>query len=355
MTVNIALVGLGYWGPNLARNLVLLDGGRLHTICDSRPDQLARYAALYPGARATGDFEDVINDVGVDAIVLATPLETHHRLARAALAAGKHVLVEKPLAATSDECRDLINIAADRGRTLMVGHVFLYNSAVRKVKDYITSGELGDVMYVYSQRLNLGQVRHDANALWNFAPHDLSIIGYWLDAEPRQVVARGFDYLQPGIEDVVFMTLDYPRGIGANVHISWLDPMKIRRMTVVGSEKMVVYDDVSTDARITLYDKGVTRTSRRQDAAINAPMGRFETFGEFQLLLRAGDVLIPKVDFVEPLRVETQHFVDCIVSGETPLSDGHDGLRVVQALEAAQRSLDETRARALAGSPAEGA
>ncbi len=355
MTVNIALVGLGYWGPNLARNLILLDGGRLHTICDSRPDQLAKYSALYPNARATADFDSVIGDEDIDAIVLATPLETHHRLARAALAAGKHVLVEKPLAATSDECRDLIEIAADRGRTLMVGHVFLYNSAVRKVKDYITSGELGDVMYVYSQRLNLGQVRHDANALWNFAPHDLSIIGYWLDAEPRQVVARGFDYLQPGIEDVVFMTLDYPGGVGANVHISWLDPMKVRRMTVVGSEKMVVYDDVSTDARITLYDKGVTRTSRRADAAINAPIGRFETFGEFQLLLRAGDVVIPKLDFVEPLRVETQHFVDCIVSGDAPLSDGHDGLRVVQALEAAQRSLDETRARALAGSPVEGA
>jgi predicted dehydrogenase len=352
VTVNVALVGLGYWGPNLARNLVLLDGGRLHTICDSRPDQLARYAAQYPQARATGDLATVIADEGVDAIVLATPIETHHRLARMALDAGKHVLVEKPLAATSEQCRDLIDVAASRGLTLMVGHVFLYNSAVRKVKEYISSGELGDPMYVYSQRLNLGQVRHDVNALWNFAPHDLSIIGYWLDAEPRQVVARGFDFIQPGIEDVVFMTLDYPGGVGANVHISWLDPMKVRRMTVVGSEKMVVYDDVSADARIMLYDKGVTRASRHPEAVASAPIGRFETFGEFQLLLRAGDVLIPKLDFIEPLRVETQHFVDCILSGDQPLSDGSDGLRVVLALEAAQRSMDETRARALAGSRA---
>lgn len=346
MTVNVALVGLGYWGPNLARNLILLNGGRLHTLCDARPESLARYATQYPSARATTDFDVVLADSAVDAVVLATPMSTHHRLAKAALEAGKHVLVEKPLATNSVDALDLVEIANDRGLTLMVGHVFLYNAAVRKVKDYIARGELGEPLYVYSQRLNLGQVRHDANALWNFAPHDLSIIGYWLDAEPSRVVARGYDFIQPGIEDVVFMTLDYPSGVGANVHISWLDPMKVRRMTVVGSEKMVVYDDVSSDARILLYDKSVTRSPRVTDAELNAPLGRYETFGEFQLLLRAGDVLIPKVDFVEPLRVETQHFVDCITSGETPLSDGHDGLRVVRALEAAQGALDASRAAA---------
>jgi predicted dehydrogenase len=337
VTVNIALVGLGYWGPNLARNLALVKGGRLSVLCDARPEQLSRYGALYPNARTTTDYDAVLADEGVDAVVLATPAPTHHPLASAALRAGKHVLVEKPLATSVADCEDLIQLAAAGGRTLMVGHVFIYNAAVRKVREYIDSGELGEIRYLYSQRLNLGQVRRDANALWNFAPHDLSIMGYWLRAEPIDVVARGYDYLQPGIEDVVFMTLDYPGGIGANVHISWLDPLKVRRMTVVGSEKMVVYDDVSTDARVMLYDKGVTR--RGPDGA-EPSLGRFESFAEFQLLIRAGDVLIPQIEFSEPLRVETQHFVDCIVSGATPETDGQDGLRVVRALEMAQRSMD---------------
>jgi predicted dehydrogenase len=344
VTVNVALVGLGYWGPNLARNLVLLKGGRLHTICDARPEQLARFGAQYPSATTTGDFDAVLANPEIHAVVLATPSVTHHPLAKAALLAGKHVLVEKPLATSSADCEELIAIADERRLTLMVGHVFIYNAAVRKVREYIDSGELGEVLYLYSQRLNLGQVRKDANALWNFAPHDLSIMGYWLQAEPEQVVARGYDYLQPGIEDVVFMTLDYPGGVGANVHISWLDPLKVRRMTVVGSEKMVVYDDVSTDARVLLYDKGVTRSGPIPDPRA-ASLGSYETYGEFQLLLRAGDVLIPRIDFVEPLKLETQHFIDCILSGETPQTDGRDGLRVVRALEAAQRSLEERRVR----------
>jgi predicted dehydrogenase len=204
------------------------------------------------------------------------------------------------------------------------------------MKGYIDSGELGEVRYIYSQRLNLGQVRTDVNALWNFAPHDLSILMYWLGAVPERVIARGYAYVQPEIEDVVFMTLDFPNRVGANVHISWLDPFKIRRMTVVGSEKMIVYDDVSADARITIYDKGVART-RRPEAEIS--LGTYETFAEFQLLLRAGDVLIPKVDFVEPLLLECQHFVDCIRSGERPLTDGESGLQVVRVLEAAQASM----------------
>lgn len=345
MTVNVALVGLGYWGPNLARNLVLLKGGRLHTLCDTRQEQLARFSPQYPGVKTAIDYDEVLSDPGVDAVVLATPLAAHHAMARAALLAGKHVMVEKPMAATSSECEELVALADERRLTLMVGHVFIYNAAVRKVRDYIDSGELGQILYIYSQRLSLGQVRQDANALWNFAPHDLSILGYWLRAEPIHAVARGYDYLQPGIEDVVFMTLDYPGGVGANVHISWLDPLKVRRMTVVGSEKMVVYDDVNADARIMLYDKGVTKASRRPDAARHASLGSYETYAEFQLLLRAGDVLIPKLDFVEPLRLETQHFVDCILSGTTPDTDGRDGLRVVRALEAAQRSLEEHRTR----------
>ncbi len=274
-------------------------------------------------------------------MVIATPVHSHFELARSALRAGKHVMVEKPLSQTSDQCRELISLAESRGLVLMAGHIFIYNAAVRKVKEYITSGALGQVYYIYSQRLNLGVIRQDVNALWNFAPHDVSIINYWLEAAPTDVTARGYSYVQPGIEDVVFMTMDYPGGVGANVHISWLDPHKVRRMTIVGSEKMVVYDDVSTEARLSVYDKGVYRKRNPSDSAdpMSDSLGTYETFGEFQLLLRAGDVLIPKLDFIEPLKVECQHFVDCIVGGQRPLTDGYDGLRVVETLEAAQASL----------------
>jgi predicted dehydrogenase len=336
MTVNVALVGLGYWGPNLARNLALVNGGALHTLCDSRPDRLERLQRQYPGVRITGDLQSVLADDQVHAVVLATPVDSHFRLAMDALKAGKHVFVEKPLARTSGECEALIAQASQSNLILMVGHVFLYNAAVRRMKEYIDSGEIGEVRYVYSQRLNLGQVRNDVNALWNFAPHDLSILMHWLGAPPERVIARGYAYIQPAIEDVVFMTLDFPNGVGANVHISWLDPFKIRRMTVVGSEKMIVYDDVSADARITIYDKGVARTRRPES---QASLGSYETFAEFQLLLRAGDVLIPKVEFTEPLLLECQEFVDCIRSGEKPLTDGASGLHVVRVLEAAQASI----------------
>ena len=332
MSVNVALIGLGYWGPNLARNVDAVRDGHLHTLCDTRPERLDHLRSQYPHARMTTELDSVLADEDVDGVVISTPVSTHFELAKASLEAGKHVLVEKPLAQTSAQCRELIELAERQSRILMAGHVFVYNSAVRKVKEYIDSGELGEVLYVYSQRLNLGQVRQDVNALWNFAPHDLSILLHWLEGDPVSVLARGYSYIQPGIEDVVFMTLDYPGGVGANVHISWLDPLKVRQMTVVGSEKMVVYDDVSADARLRLYDKGVTRSAKTS-------LGRYETFGDFQLLLRAGDVLIPKVDFEEPLKVECQHFVDCIRDGTRPLTDGESGLRVVSILEAAQRSL----------------
>ena len=336
MTVRLAHVGLGYWGPNLARVLSSIDGAELTVLCDANAERLQRFGRLYPTSRLTTSFEDVIADKVVDAVVLATPVATHFELARAALESGKHVLVEKPLASSGGECETLIEIADRQDLRLMVGHVFVYNAAVRKVKEYINNGEIGDVYYVYSQRLNLGQVRQDVNAMWNFAPHDLSIMSYWFGTEPQNITARGHAFIQDGIEDVVFMNMEYPGGIGASVHISWLDPHKVRRMTVVGSEKMVVYDDVSADAKITVYDRGVTK--KLLDAG-SASLGGFGTFGEFQLLLRAGDVLIPKVDFVEPLKVECQHFVDAVRTGETPLTDGRHGLGVVRALEAAQLSL----------------
>lgn len=350
MTVQIALVGMGYWGPNLARTISDLDGARLHTICDADEGRMERYRRRFPDTRFTADFDAIVADAQVDAVVVATPVATHHSLAMMALRAGKHVLVEKPLATTTAECAELVALADAQDRRLMVGHVFLYNAAVRKVKEYIDQGEIGELRYVYSQRLNLGQVRRDVNALWNFGPHDLSILAYWLGSEPERVVARGYSYVQPGIEDVVFMTLDYPRGIGANVHISWLDPLKVRRMTVVGSEKMVVYDDVSSDARITVYDKTINRSPVDSGSRDTGSLGRFETFGEFQLLMRAGDVVIPRIDYPEPLRVECQHFVDCVRSGETPLTDGRHAMEVVRVLEAAQRSLDADGAPVLVGS-----
>ena len=345
MTVRVGLVGAGYWGPNVARNLTTLRAAELRAVCDLRRERAEHVARDRPGVRVETDLWSFLADPDLDAVIVATPIATHHEIARHALAAGKHVLVEKPLATTAADCRDLIALAAERDRVLMVGHVFIYNAAVRRVREYILDGTLGDVLYVYSQRLNLGQVRSDANALWNFAPHDLSILRYWLGGDPEQVVARGYDYIQPGIEDVVFMTLDYPGGVGANVHISWLDPLKVRRMTVVGTEKMVVYDDVDADARITVYDKGVTKTVR--GATVDA-LGPYETYAEFQLLLRAGDVLIPKVDFVEPLKVELQHFVDCILDASTPETDGEDGLQVVIALERAQAAIEASRTTAVA-------
>jgi len=331
-SLNIAVVGLGHWGPNLARNFHRLPHAHLHTLCDADPERLQRVGAAYPAARLTTDYESILNDEAVDAVALATPVHTHFDLASAALRAGKHTFVEKPLARSSHEARQLVELADARGLILMVGHVFLYNAAVRQVKAYIDSGELGDIYYIYAQRLNLGIVRQDVNALWNFAPHDISIINYWLDGAPTSVDAHGYAYLQPGIEDVVFMNLAYPGGQAAGVHVSWLDPNKVRRMTVVGSRKMVVYDDVSSDAKIRLYDKGVDRKPGNG-------LGSYATFGEFQLLVRAGDILIPKINFSEPLRAECQAFVDAMRTGQPPLADGRNGLAVVEVLEAADRAM----------------
>ncbi|MDT4969361.1 MAG: hypothetical protein QOJ64_4098 [Acidobacteriota bacterium] len=335
--VNLALIGLGYWGPNLARNLSVLNNARLYAVCDERAERLENFGRQYPNPKRLANASEVFGDPKIDAVVIATPVQTHFDLAAAALRAGKHVMVEKPLAQSSQQCEELIALADAAKLILMTGHVFIYNAAVRKVKEYIQSGELGEIYYVYSQRLNLGVIRQDVNALWNFCPHDFSILNYWLDATPERIFAHGYSYVQPGIEDVVFVTMDYPDGVGANVHISWLDPNKLRRMTVVGSEKMVIYDDVSADAKVAVYDKGVSKKPKAEMS-----LGRYESFGEFQLLLRAGDVLIPKINFVEPLKVECQHFVDCILSGNQPLTDGRDGLKVVKMLEAAQASLKET-------------
>lgn len=270
-------------------------------------------------------------DSRIDAVVVATPIRTHFEICRFFLSAGKHVFVEKPLAQTEKECRPLIALAGEKQRVLMVGHVFEYNAAVRKIKEYVDQGELGKLFYVYSQRVNLGKIQNDVNALWSFAPHDISILNYWLGKEPVRVAARGFSYLNPNIEDVVFVTLEYPGGVGAHLHLGWLDPRKVRLMALVGSKKMLVYDDVSLDAKIQVYDKGVVQLHD----FLEAP----ETFAEFQFQIRSGDLVTPSLPFSEPLHSECRHFIDSIQKGARPLTDGENGLRVVKVLEAAESSL----------------
>jgi predicted dehydrogenase len=332
--VRIGQIGLGYWGPNLLRNFLTLPTVEVTWVVDLDVNRLAEAGLNNGGFRTTQSYHDLLRASNVDAVVIATPAASHYQIAREALEADKHVLVEKPLAMTANECSKLTKLAKEQDRTLMVGHTFLYNATVRRLKTYIDAGELGDILYLYSQRLNLGRVRHDVNALWNFAPHDTSIILYLLNQQPVEVSARGFDYLQPGVPDVVFMTLVFPEGKAAHVHISWLDPQKVRLITVVGTRKMALYDDVSSDAKIVLFDRGIDRIPTSESPR------DFHSFAEFQLQMRSGDVVIPAFKFSEPLRLECAHFVECIQTGRQPLTDGEHGMQVVRILEAAQRSMD---------------
>ena len=332
MTVNVAVLGLGYWGPNLLRNLVSLENVKVVALCDldvKRAEVFRR--RLCPAARVVGEYHLLADDPQVDAVVVGTPIRTHCEFGSLFISSGKHVFIEKPLARTAEECRTLIDLAERHNRVLMVGHVFEYNVAVRRIRQYLESGELGKLFYVYSQRVNLGRIQRDVNALWSFAPHDVSIMNYWFGQEPARVSARGFSYLSRGIEDVVFITLEYPNGVGAHLHLGWLDPRKVRLMTLVGSKKMLVYDDVSVDRKIQIYDKGIADLHD----FLEAP----ESFAEFQFQLRVGNVVIPTLKFGEPLQGECQHFIDCIQNDRRPLTDGLSGFRVVKVLEAAQQSL----------------
>jgi len=336
MPIKVAVRGAGYWGPNLIRNFHQIEGSSLEAICDKDAERLEHLGRQYRGVYLTTDYGDLLTDRGgrIDAIVVSLPVEMHYQVAREALKAGKHVFVEKPLAMKSEECLELIHLAEKNKRVLMVGHTFEYNVAVNKIKEYLEAGVLGSIYYIYSQRLNLGRVRQDVNAMWNLAPHDISIILYWLEELPVRVSAQGITHIQEGIEDVVFLNLEFKEDKVVHIHISWLDPNKVRKITIVGSKKMLVYDDVSPDAKIQIYDKGIEKKN------LSADMGSYDDFGKFQLIHRAGDIVIPKIDFVEPLRVECSHFIECIGSGTQPRTDGRNGLRVVRILEAAQRSLD---------------
>ncbi|MEW6008493.1 MAG: Gfo/Idh/MocA family oxidoreductase [Candidatus Omnitrophota bacterium] len=336
--VNIGVIGCGHWGPNLVRNFVELPDVELKVLCDLDENKVKSLKKYYPSVNTVTDYKEILDNKEIDAVAIATPAKSHYALARECLLAGKHILVEKPLALSSSEGADLLQLSEKYKKVLMVGHTFLYNPAIRELKKYIKSKEIGDIYYIFSQRLNLGQIRRDVNAMWNFAPHDISIILHLIDEIPIRVNAKGLSCLHSDNEDIVFLNLDFKSGINAHIHISWLDPVKVRRMVVVGSKKMIVYDDISADSKIQIYDKGVDKINNSKNAQ------GLGSFAEFQLKLRSGDIHIPRIDFYEPLKEECAHFIDCIKNKRVPLTDGKHGLMVVKILEVANNSIKQAGA-----------
>lgn len=328
--VGLALIGYGYWGANLARNIAASPATEFVGVVESDESARAAAAARYPGITTWGRLEDALDDDRVQAVIVATPASTHAEVATTALEAGRHALVEKPLAHTPKEADDLLELAREKDLTLMVGHTFLYSAPVNRLRDWIQRGELGKVQYIRSERMSLGRVRRDINAFWNFAPHDISILMHVLDDVPVRVNCQGFSFIQPGVEDMCMATLEFSSGVGATVHVSWLDPIKTRLMTVVGDAKMAIYDDVSPDKPLALVDSGVARDST---------LGRYQSMSEFQWRTRAGDILIPKIDLVEPLYVEITDFGEACATGNTPRSSAEHGLQVVKVLAAADESM----------------
>jgi predicted dehydrogenase len=324
---NIAIIGIGDWGRNLLRNFYNLSSGRLVLACDSDEKKLAAARSAYPGLETTTDFGDVLKREDIGAVVIAVPPAGHFDLAMASLESGRDVFVEKPLALSVADGENLLKKAEEKNAILMVGHIMVYHPATQYLKKLVDDGVLGKVYYLYSNRVNLGKVRDVENAMWSFAPHDISIILYLLEKEPVRVIATGSSYIQPGIEDVAFMVMHFGDGTMAHIHVSWLDPHKIRRLTVVGSKKMVVFDDAGASEKIIIYDKGV---DQNQD---------YSTYGEY-LTLRTGDILIPKISSAEPLAEECRHFLSALESRVNPDSDGAEALKVLKVLDAAQKSLE---------------
>jgi predicted dehydrogenase len=321
----LALAGAGGWGRNIARSLKRLRGGTFDALCDTDPNALAGLGEIGTETRRIGDFEAAVADPSIDAFVIATPPQTHHRLASLALRAGKDVLVEKPLALRPEDATDLVRLARERGRILMVGHLLIYHPAVSRLREILNQGELGEIQYLYSQRVNLGVIRTHENSLWSLAPHDVAVAIDLLGELPVQVTAQGAAYLRPGIEDVAFVQLLFPSGRIAAIHVSWLDPHKKRTLTVVGTRKMAVFDDMEPTEKLRIYDHGVQEAD-------------YLPYGE-ALTLRFGDIVIPKIDTAEPLVLECQHFVDRLHDRGRPRSDGEAGLEVVRVLAAASQSL----------------
>jgi predicted dehydrogenase len=326
--VRVAVIGLGYWGPNLARNFSMLEHGRLDVLCDQRPECLAKAGGNYPNARQVANVDEVIADPDIDAVLVATPVRTHHPIALAALQAGKHVLVEKPLTLSVETAEELVDVARSKGVVLMVDHVFVYSPAVRKIKEILDRGDLGQLLFVDSVRINLGLFQHDVNVVWDLAPHDLSIVDHLLGRAPRSVASFGAVHTGMGLEDVAYLNLDFGDGLIASFHVNWLSPVKIRYTMLGGSIKSLVYNDLDPCEKIKLYDSGI---SVRQD----------DLEGRRELLVsyRTGDIWSPHVATTEPLRTMAEHFVECIQHGRQPISDGEAGLRVVRILDAAQRSI----------------
>jgi predicted dehydrogenase len=325
--INIGVIGYGYWGPNLVRNFAEVSGCRLHSVCDSRAERLNLVASRFPGVKVTTDPDELINDPGVDAVVIATPVSSHFELAHKALSAGKQTLVEKPLTISSEQAARLIELAELRGLTLMVDHTFIYTGAVQKLRQLVHAGALGDVYYFDSERINLGLFQHDVNVIWDLAVHDLSIMDYVLPMKPNAVSVTGMNHVNGAHENIAYLTLFFPGQTIAHIHVNWLAPVKLRRTLIGGSKKMIVYDEMERSEPIKVYDKGI--------ATQNGPDSVHRMLVDY----RIGDMWAPHIDPTEALKVEAKHFLTCIESGERPMTDGEMGLRVVRILEAASRSM----------------
>ncbi len=332
-TITIGIIGCGYWGPNLLRNFISLPDCTVKTISDLNQNRLDHMKTLYQSIITTTDYRDIVNDPTIDAVAVATPVGTHHALTKECLEAGKHVFIEKPMASSVAQCNDLIETASQKHLRIMVGHTFIYSSPVRKIKEILDSGEIGDLLYINTRRLNLGLFQKDINVTWDLAPHDISIILYLLGEPPFAVNCNGRAHVNHGIEDITTLVLNFSNGKFATIDSSWLDPYKVREMKFVGSKKMIVYDDTEPLEKIKVYDKRVEVPPH------------YDTFAEFQYSYHYGDMYSPYIHQIEPLKTETRQFVDYITNGAECPSSGLDGMRVVQILEASSESLKKEGSR----------
>ncbi len=327
--IKVGVVGCGYWGPNLVRNFRSLPDCSMKMMCDVSKDRLTHLKSLYPEVEGEMNYNHMLNGVGLDAVIIATSVKSHYPMAKASLLAGKHTFIEKPMAASSGECEELIDIARKKGLVLMVGHTFLYSPAVRKIREIVQRGDIGDIRYICARRLNLGLFQKDINVAWDLAPHDIAIILHIMETEVVTINCAGSAHITPGVEDVTAMWLNFPGNRSAIIHSSWLEPRKIREMTIVGSKQMIFYDDVSSLEKIRVFDMRVERPPH------------YDTFAEFNYAYHYGDVHVPYIKQEEPLKTECQHFLDCINQGTTPLTDGKQGLELVRILEASSQSLKQ--------------
>ncbi len=325
--INVGIIGLGYWGPNYLRIFSQLDGCRVAAASDMDSKRIENFSKNYPSVRFFTDFKKMLTEEVLDAVVIATPTTTHFKITKEVISRGSHVLLEKPLALTTKECQSLVDLAQKNKKILMVGHTFIYNQAVGWIKNYVESGQAGKVYYIHAQRTNLGPIRHDVGALVDLAPHDISMLLHILGKEPVSVSAFGSAYLHNVREDVAYLHLEFKDGTMGHVHVSWLEPRKVRQLTVIGDKKMIVFDDVNVTEPLRIFDKGVTVSKE------------YRTFGEFQMILRDGDIVSPKVNLAEPLKAQCQAFIESVKTGKKPVSDGVFGLKVVKVLEAALKSM----------------